>query len=241
MTHTITNIDATILNEMSCMFFPCRGWNCNPQYRPLYEDVYALWKKTMGDALRYESKISEPELLSDEFFRQHEVVAIYYKAQPVGLFIFDWLNLQFKSTREHSYFSNFPNSVLDTLVSRNIKTLMSASHLCVHPDWRRRKIGPGISEICYGIAAKRMFDSNAEALITYTRNDRSIHQIVYDFGGEAIQRNILSHGIPADIIIIHRSKIKPCSKPQIQAAVDRLYQSYLDVRMEQNQYFSMAE
>jgi hypothetical protein len=202
---------------------PGRGDECDPTFIIYYQAAYDLWKMVMGHALQYESKLKESLLYSDSFLQQREILAIFSQESAVALVMLDWVDLSFVATREHSYFSAYPSSVLDELMVANYQRLMLMSHLCVHEDWRRHKIGAGTSELAIGLAISRFLSSKAQGILTHTRNDRSTHRLVYGFGGIALHEDHLSHGIYSDSILVSRQSVTPCPVPGIQTLIDELY------------------
>lgn len=228
--------DSAEAKEMECYLLPCRGQYCEPHYADHYRSAYDLWKTQMGHALKYESKLVEPELRSDDFFRQKELIAIFLKEEAIGLMVLDWLDLSFASTLECSYIQGYPTSVIHRLIETGYQKLMTMGNLCVHPQWRRSVAGSGLSEAVIGLSVKRFLSSKAQGLLTYTRNERGIHRLVYSFGGIPLMRDHLSHGMASDIILTQRDHVIPCTIPGIQSAVDRLYAQCIDTQVD-NAYF----
>ncbi len=222
--------------QMQCYLLPCRGQHCQPQYADHYRSAYHLWKTQMGHALKYESKLVEPELRSDDFFRQKELIAIFLKEEAIGLMVLDWLDLSFASTLESSYIQGYPASIIQGLIASGYQQIMTMGNLCVHPQWRRSLVGSGLSEAVIGLSVKRLLSSNAQGLLTYTRNERGIHRLVYSFGGIPLMRDHISHGMASDIIFTQRDHVIPCTIPGIQPAVDRLYAHCIDTQID-NAYF----
>ena len=86
---------------------------------------------------------------------------------------------------------------------------MTMGNLTIAPGWRKSQIGFGVSEILLGLATKRFLASPATALITYTRNNRKTHDLVYRHGGIPLLQGHVSYGHESDIIAIYRVQLNP--------------------------------
>lgn len=209
-----------IKDEIKCYFF--LGRDHTPDSKALYEATFAFWKSVLIRALIEHAKETGAHY-SDEFLN-HEIVCIFHENTPIGLFMFDWFDLDLAAHREHSYFKNYPAFIIDQLRQLFHSRVMSMGNLTIAPEWRKSQIGFGISEILLGLATKRFLASPASALITYTRNDRKTHELVYRHGGIPLLKGHVAHGHDSDVIAVYRTAVTPTPVAGIPALVDLLWQ-----------------
>lgn len=214
----------TIINLQSIVL-PGKPTLLKPGYAAHYAAAYQLWHDVVCEGLRSEnlSEVAD-NLQSDGFVSQDEIHVLFNNDKPVGVFAFSWMDLSFKATRQQKYFvSNYPHSVIEKLQQCANPIIMTMGQLAVHPDWRRSKIGPCVSELLVGFAVKRLQESPADILLSFSRNNRKTHDLSYRYGAQPIVQNHQSHGIASDILTIHRNDALPSPIEGMQAAVDKLW------------------
>lgn len=211
-------------SKLNCILFPGRGKRCMDQYFDLYNKSYIFWREMMKEAFNSENlKELAEKLTSDDFVRHEEFVCLFFENEPVGLLMFDWMDFQSQSAVEHSYFSRYPDGIVDDIKNQSHRIIMTIGHLTVHPDWRKSKIGPGISEILTGFMTRRFLESHATALVFLTRNTRSTNNLGQEHGGKCLKKNFNLYGVSADVIIIYRHTIKPSNMKGVTEITEHLW------------------
>ena len=89
----------------------------------------------------------------------------------------------------------------------NIRSLMSMSNLTISPEWRGRDKGISLKDVIIGLTMRRYQHSDAQFLITYTRNDRNTHGLCYRHGGKALYQGQIVNGIPSDVVGFEKESI----------------------------------
>lgn len=232
MTNVLNNI---LLEDINCYFF--LGKNITLENNAISQAAFLFWKNVLVQALRDDAKEMGVHY-SDEFMCQ-EIVCIFHKDVVIGLFMFDWYNLSFAAHREHSYFRHYPPFILDQLQHLSHAQVMTMGNLTIAPSWRKSQIGFGASEILLGLATKRFLASPATALITYTRNNRKTHELVYRHGGVPLLQGHMSYGHESDIIAIYRETVKPTSITGIPELVELFWQNRIDWVPKENRMLSV--
>ncbi len=195
-----------------------------PKYQPHYTQAYTLWRDMVKEGYLSENLLDRAATLtSDEFVNQEECACLFHAKEAVGLFMFNWYHLNNPADLEHSYFKNYPKHIMEQLKSDGHECVMSMAQLMVHPDWRKNKVGPGVSEILVGFATKRFVESDASALLTFTRNNRKTHELGYRYGGKILLSNHRSHGMSADLLAVYRDTVKVSPIKGVANVVETLW------------------
>jgi hypothetical protein len=165
----------------------------------------------------------ELRLRSDVFLTQREVSAVFHGDCPVGLMMYDFRDLRMKAHRDMSYFKHYPSDVLEHLLAEGQEEVMMTGQLTVHPDWRKSKIGPFMSDVLMGLSVKRFVDSSASIKLACTRNDRGIQNLCYRFGAVPLRRGHEAYGIPCDVVAFHKGDVRDSDLPGLARIIDRLW------------------
>lgn len=214
------------LSKLQCMLFPGKETHCKPDFLEYYNKAYTLWREMLREGFRSEGLFDQANnLKSDDFIRHEEFVCLFDEKKPIGLLMFDWMNTGILSTLERRYFSFFPEVVIKKIQEDIDSHIMTIGHLTVDLDWRKRKIGPGVSEILTGFMTKRFLESKASVLLFTTRNTRSTDKLAYEHGGKPLVKNFEVYGVPADVVIMYRDSIKQSDIKGIPELTNQLWKN----------------
>jgi hypothetical protein len=172
----------------------------------LYEASYLFWKEIWSRTFK-EIKGLET-LYSDDFLKQDEISILLSESKVIGMVTYRWLNLESQSHRDDSYFKLYSQDHIRAIQRDSNNKLMIMSHLGVHPEWRKASMGVLTSELLIGLATKRFLNSNANLLISYTRNDRRINDLVYRYGAKSLKKCLIEHNVEVDLIAILKNDVK---------------------------------
>ena len=186
------------------------------------DDVFDLWMDVWVETLTDVG--GQPPSCSDDFVLQDEICTLHDEGEPVGLVCFRWLDLGKRAHREIEFFQNFSYDAMTTLLEREHREVMVMNYLTVNRNWRRRKQGFGVSEVLIGLATRRFLETDATALVAYTRNDRRTHELVYRHGATPLATDRLVHGIDSHSVAIFRDDVQATTVPEVPGQVDRLWQ-----------------
>jgi hypothetical protein len=209
---------------LRCYIFPGHIRDCLPQYRDLYETAYCFWHDTMREEMEQAGLLDHAKNLSSDIYLLHEeVCCLFYEKEVVGVFLFDIKDLKSQSVRDHSYFRNYPKSILDTHIY-SCQKIMTIAHLLVHPDWRRSKIGMGVSDLLVGFMSKKLLDSHSDLLIYWTRDNRKTHELGQKYGGQVLLDHFSYAGLPSTIISVKPDQVKiDAHDPIVNTLIDQLW------------------
>jgi hypothetical protein len=206
-------------DELRCVFF------CPKQARrqdvELVNKIYLFWHEVWTKT--YAELDQKDRLFSDDFARHDEIVAIFQGNFVVGLFCFNWFWPFSVLDMDSRYWENYPTWLSSWAEEKRHSLLMSMSYLTVHPLWRKSQGSIPISELLVGLAVKRFASSKADALLTYTRNDRKTNELGYRHGGAALETMRTVHNIPSDAIAFDRMSIQESSTLGVGTRVEALW------------------
>jgi hypothetical protein len=137
--------------------------------------------------------------------------------------MYDFRDLRMKAHRDLTYFQHYPSDVLEHLLAQGQEEVMMTGQLTVHPDWRKNKIGPFMSDVLMGLSVKRFVNSPASVKLAFTRNDRGIQNLCYRFGAIPLRKGHEAYGIPCDVVAFHRNDVRDSDQPALARAIDRLW------------------
>lgn len=222
------NINRTLLKRLQAYWLPARPRRCTPECREIYDSSYQLWKDVRKEGLKSQGLLEDGgDISSDEFLRHEEFFALAHDDIVVGIAMCDWMDVDAISNTDHSYLQLYSEQALEYL-KNNCPRIMVIAQVMVHPDWRKSKIGPGVTDALTGLVINRLFISNADALVTITRNNRKTNEIAAHFGAIPIHVKHVSYGSESDILVFHREDIHECSIPGLPVIIDEFWQNRVE-------------
>lgn len=188
------------INNLKCYVLPGHIRNCKSEFYSHYNSAYDFWRVFMGYEMSKENLDNiDEKLASDSFMLFEDVYTLFSGTSIVGFFCFDTKDMHCRAICDQSFFKSFPKEVKEQYINSANK-IMSIGHLLVHPNWRRNKIGIGLSDILVWFMHKRFVGSGSDLMIYWTRNNRGTNKLGIKFGGEVILKNYQYGGLEADII-----------------------------------------
>ena len=202
-------VDETLLRSMRYVVLHTAG--PVPGQRRAYEQVYAFWRETWHAT--FAEVAPGRELLSDGFVLHQEACAIFRNERVIGLMLRDFRDLRLRAHRELAVFQHYPPSALDALCDRGLHRVMVTAQLSVHPEFRRRTVGPMVSDALMALSVNRFLASSAAVMVGVTRNDRGVDRLAYRFGAVPLVADLETYGIPSDVVAFHREHMRAYSLP----------------------------
>jgi hypothetical protein len=188
----------------------------------IYLISYQFWSDIWRNTFK-EVKGSD-RLFSDDFLRQDEVLTLWHNQEIIALFLFKWMDLSSPPHRNHSYLEFYPSDVLQDVAGLCDQRVMFMSYLTVHPDWRKDRVPVPISDLMLGLATKRFLHSGASALLSFTRNDRKVNDLVYRYGARPLKVGGEMHGIGCDFTAIFRQDVRESPVSGAGPLIQRLWE-----------------
>lgn len=219
-------INHQTLSQLDCFLLPAKIEFCHHDYFSHHERVYDCWYSIIHTALCEEKNFDVANALSSEqFLENDEVIALFNDEQPIGLFMFRWINTAFKINRHLSALTKrFPIDFLDALNNDEHSHIMLMGHLAVNPNWRKSNGGFGISDMLMHFAVTRFLESKATVLLTTTRNNRRTNDLCYRQGGKKVASIGKVFGVDSDIVLFHRDDVTPMQNTALRILSQQLWQ-----------------
>lgn len=194
-----------------------------PEQVELYNSVYQFWHSVWSHTFSELDGLKE--LYSDDFVRQSEKTFLTYNGEIIAYFSHTWFNLDLLADQNHSYFVPYQKEYVDKMKEMGFKDVMVMGWLSVHPKWRKNSMGSLIAESILRQAYFRFLESESDALIAYTRNDRKINQLCYQYGSRCLKSNLRGHNVDIDLIYTLKDDVKDHSDELIRKTCNRLWQN----------------
>ncbi len=219
-------INHDTLSKLRCFLLPAKIEFNHHDFFLHHERIYDFWHHIIHSALSEEKNFQiAKELSSEQFIENDEVVVLLDDDQPIGLFMFRWINTEFKINRELSAIQKrFPKDFLNTLVNEKHSHMMLMGHLAVHPNWRKSQAGFGISDMLMYFAVTRFLESKATVLLTTTRNNRRTNDLCYRQGGKKAANSGKVFGVESDIVLFHRKDVTPMQNSELTFISQQLWE-----------------
>lgn len=167
----------------------------------LCENAYQFWR-SQWDQTFEELKVSKKNW-SDEFL-DRELVGLFDGEKPVGLMLYRFLDLSRPSSRDVSYFHNYPPEVLEKVLAPK-DYVQIPTHMTMDPEWTKTKTDYPISELLISFCLLGFLEkSQAQRMLGYLRKNRSTHKIFYRHGAIAIAENVKAYNVEVDFAVIPR-------------------------------------
>lgn len=219
-------INHQTLSQLHCFLLPAKIEFCHPDFFSHHERTYDFWHDIIHTALCEEKNFNVAnELSSEAFLENDEAVVLFNHDEPIGLFMFRWINTAFKINRDLSALKKrFPSDFLEALNNDQHTHIMLMGQLAVHPNWRKSNAGFGISDMLMYFAVTRFLESTASVLLTTTRNNRRTNDLCYRQGGKKVANNGKVFGVESDIVLFHRDDVSPMQNRQLKILSQQLWQ-----------------
>lgn len=206
------------LNISQLEYVVLSGKEVPKRYQHLHAEMYHFWRKNWESV--YREVLNKKSIGSDIFLRQYEVAALLYCKEIVGVFFLDIFDLDSSVTKEHSYFSEYPSELLNTLSLRKIGPCFFINNLAIDPQFRGDF---GLSDIMVGLKLKRLEQSLITNIVCYTRNSRRTNEIMYRWSGQVLLKEQVAHGEPSDFFIFNRNSFSESQSHPLFFAVQKLW------------------
>lgn len=215
------------LIDLKCFLLPSKEKYCLNHLLSHYEKTISFWHSIIQNALREEKNFDIANQLTHDLFLQNdEVVVLFDGEKPIGLFMFQWIDIQNSQEKIISALEKrFSKKLLDELNEKKIQYVMLMGQLAVDPDWRKSSIGYGVSDLLVGFALTRFLESKAEVLLTTTRNNRRTNDLGYRQGAKKFGDAGVVLNVPADILCWYREDVQPIPIETLHATMQQLWKN----------------
>ncbi|MFZ3231023.1 MAG: hypothetical protein WA160_12515 [Pseudobdellovibrio sp.] len=145
--------------------------------------AYQLWKKQWTITFK---ELGTEKLLTSDDFIDRELCGLFDGHKAIGIVLFKFMDLKYKSTLDTAYFKNYPTSLLERNYDLN-DTIMVMSYMTIDPLWRKLYTNFSVSELLFGFLILNLNCSKSARAICYLRNNRSTNEIFYRHSGTFLE------------------------------------------------------
>lgn len=195
--------------------------NPNPVDVELVENAFLLWHFSW---CRTFSELGVNVNLRSDDFLDREMGVLTADDQPIGMLFYNWLDTSRLSNRLHSYFKDYPPSVLEVVPQSKV---MLISYMTLHESWRWRFTDVPVGEMLIGFSVKRFLQTDAKILLGYFRNEKRTNQMFYSHGGTPILTNHTTYNVDVDYAFIDKELAHDSTNKHVAEAVNALWNQWL--------------
>ncbi len=175
--------------------------------------VFQKWQRVWSDT--FEQLGSSSRHFADDFSRFSFIYGLFDADDTVVAFLCSTIfDFQFFAHRAHSYLERYPKWFHEEAIQKRDLTCASLEYCYVDAEWRKSKLPFSLVDVLLCLCAREAFSRGIDRVVAVTRNDRSVNQVVYQRGGEAVVTDAESHNVSVDLISLHRSHFRFGSLPQ---------------------------
>ncbi|MEH0861041.1 hypothetical protein [Halobacteriovorax sp. DPLXC-1] len=206
------NISMNIILKDEIMNSSVKSFSINEAFK-LYMDV---WKNIF----------TEYEVFpSDSLLRQDIHILLYHEMKPIGYCAMSKYDYTLLAYRHHSFFTNMPNEVLETLTQLELQKTWSVELLTVHPNFRQGHFEIDVYEGLKQVLMNIIRDLQAEHVIApiVKTNQASLKGRVH---GEIIIQNIIYKSLFCDFLHMNYKTVPDIEDEKLAKAINSLYQPF---------------
>lgn len=188
------------------------------EYQATFETWHRVWTETFKE-LGVEKKVH-----SDGFTRQDDIMAIFHGPICFAMLCFRRLDFSKFDYATDSYFEVWQPEDMKKLLRFGPK-IMTSCYLTVDHRYRSRITGVSFRNVLMDMMAKRIFDTDCDALAGITRRDKNVHATAYAQGAQMIRENMAynTDADRVDLLVWPKIYLKPLPDPITRKWSDTLY------------------
>jgi hypothetical protein len=170
----INQIDVYVLNGKKHL--NNSGFHCH------YDCAYLAWHETWEKTYKCDFQATS-FLPSDEFTRQDEILAIFFRGECAALCFFSHVNMVDESAKSDSYFKNWPEIAVSGLCEQGSEVII-CSQFTVIEKFRKEELMMDASwkNILMGLLIKYFVESQKHAMTGTMRVNKAMDRLTYKFG-----------------------------------------------------------
>lgn len=200
--HLYSQSQVEMYQDLSLYIFS--GKYAGKALKRIYSEAFSFWHVHWSKAFD-EIKLNFSSA-SDEFCRHDQIFALTFQDKVVGVVLMDSFDLTNVVHRRHSYFSNYPDLIIEKLAQLSGGGLTRTfGYLAIDPEYRKNY---ALADIILGTAIKRVTAEINPFMITYTRNTRKTHELTYRLGAKCIGERLKIRDEDSDFVYFDRSSLE---------------------------------
>ena len=161
-----------------------------------YSGAYQLWKNVWSKT--FAELEGARHLNSDDFTRQDEILALFSDETCVALVCQRYFDPRNPAIWDDSYFRPWTPEARRALCRG--PRLVIGNQITIHSNYRGRSGGVSLKDLilsCFLVYHDRR---GVDAITGTMRADKGMHGLAYDCGAQALERGVIFHNVPVDIV-----------------------------------------
>lgn len=164
--------------------------NLNPKrYEKIHQKSFKCWHEVWSDYYQSEHP-SGHRLNSDEFTRQDDILALFYKGECFGITFFKEVHWDDLSANLDSYFELWPKEAVDKLLSRG-KRILICSQFTIAKNFRGKTTDIQWKYVLFGFIMKRFLEGRVDGMTGTMRVKRGMGRVSFEAGAVPLMTNVV--------------------------------------------------
>jgi hypothetical protein len=175
----------------------------------------------------YQVELNNTEYMpSDNFTRQDEVLALFYKGECAGVTFFKWIDGNELPVIDDSYFKHWPEIAFRKLCLQG-NHLVISSQFTLNFNFRKNFMNLPWKDLLMALVAKRFVLSGCDAMAGTTRLAKNVGEVAYRTGASSLIKSMAfaNEEDRVDLVAWYSGKVGDSTVPGIAALVNDIYAS----------------
>ncbi len=188
----------------------------------LHNQAFAWWTDFWDGVYR---SVGAPDRTNPDQFRRHDVYSIVLAGDKIAAMLTcTHLNFELAADRGHGFFRNqFTPRAQKTVDSLGVKDAMIMECFGVSNEWQHRSNNVSMGLVLLSLSQQFFLETSAEAWFGVARADVGAAKICYSIGAIPLDKGIVIHEAPSDMIAVPRDRATLSGTPEEKALVAKLW------------------
>lgn len=166
-----------------------------------FEAVYSFWRRMWADAYK---EMGKPSLASsDHFTRQHDILAIFYRDQPIASVCHRYADLSCASTYADSYFQYSWTEKETSALKSGGGIGVLGSQITVDPLFRRPMGDLSMKYLTSFLSLYYAHQLNVDVILGMMRVDRGMDRVFYEAGARQLAPRMPYFDVLVDLVAFY--------------------------------------
>ncbi len=188
----------------------------------LHNQAFTWWTDFWDDV--YQS-VGAPDRTNADMFRRHDVFSIVLAGDRIAAMLTcTHLNFDLAADRNHGFFRNqFTPRAQKAVDSLSVRDVMIMECFGVAKEWQRRSNNVSMGLVLLSLSQNFFLETSAEVWFGVARADVGAAKICYSIGAIPLDKGVVVHEAPSDMIAVPRGKASIGGTPEEVALVKQLW------------------
>jgi hypothetical protein len=199
----MAEVHGKFLDRKDLKLVVLNGNNPNPEHKHYYNSAFAHWHRTWEEHFKERDGISA--LHSDNFTRQDDLLALFWKDVCISVICYRRSNMEFKANEFDSYFSPWDKESINQLCKHS-QDVIVCSQVSVEPGYNRIENTVKVTELMTFLSVHLAREAGVTAFTGTARKDKGMHNIFAKYGAQLIKSDVPLHNGFVDLMAFYPPK-----------------------------------